>query len=383
MKNVFLFFLLIVGCKTYGQALQNINYNYLYDPETPFLFTTQAAETNSDSLTIAYNLSINDTAQTAFAQYTLSWELRQSYSEKESQAFVPATKYAASSMASGNFSIAKFAGVLCAKVASLQQKKTWYFIVSTQGSSLASELLAHNHQLISNKHTTRHTLLSFKNSTQNFISYYGHHFPAASPAFVETQALVSPLLKADSIFQVQHSFTPTLKGLYLLQRDTSIAKGLAFRIEADYPKFTSLQNLAEPLTYITTKGELERIKNFKGDKKIFDKTILGIAGNAERAKIFMRNYFKRIELANLYFTSYKEGWKTDRGMVYSIYGKPRFVYKFSDRELWEYETGNGKTAFTFVKSSSLFDPDNFVLVRKKSYRDEWLAAVDLVRNARF
>jgi len=383
MKNLLLF-LLILGAKAYGQALQNINYNYLYDPEAPFSFTFQAAELNSDSLTITYELSINDTLQTSIERYTLSWELRQSLSEKEGQAFLPVLNSSTSrSTRSGNFSMTKSPSILCAKVIDPQQKKAWYFVAGTEGDSLVPDLFTHTNQLIIQKYTAIHTSISFKNPKQHFVSYYSYNFPAASPAFSETQALVSTTLKPDSIFQVQNSFSLTLKGLYLVQTDTSIMKGLAFLVEVDYPKFTSLESLVEPLTYITTKGEFDRIKNSKGDKKVFDKTILGITGNTERAKIFMRNYFKRIELANRYFTSYKEGWKTDRGMVYVIYGKPGFVYKFSGREQWEYETVDGKITFTFVKSSTLFDPNNFVLVRKKNYRDEWLAAVDLIRNARF
>jgi GWxTD domain-containing protein len=383
MKN-FLLCLLLVGFKTYAQPLQNINYNYLYDPQTPFSFTSQAVELNNDSIMVAYTLFINDTLLTRADAYTLSWELRESLSDKEGQAFFTADRpHRSNGVTSGNFSMLKSAVILCAKVVGLQQKKSWYFIVPTESSLLHFNVLVHSNVFITQKYSSLYTPLSFKKTSRNFISFYSLNFPIASPAFAETQTLVNPLLKPDSIFEVHDRFSPSVKGLYLAQPDTANLKGLAFRIEGDYPKFTSLQSLAEPLAYITTKSEFDRIKNSKEDKKVFDKTIVGIAGNTERAKIFMRNYFKRVEFANLYFTSYKEGWKTDRGMVYVIYGKPDFVYKFSDRELWEYETTNGKITFTFVLSSSVFDPTNFVLVRKKEYRDAWLAAVDLVRNAQF
>ncbi len=383
MKNILLL-LLFVGSQSYGQALQNINYNYLYDPDAPFSFTTKTSGTIGDSILVGYELFIHDTLQTAPNRYSLSWELRESRSEKEGIAFFPATQPAIKrGVVSGSFSIQKSSAVLCAKVIDQQAKAAWYFIVDSDDHSLVSGLLATDDEFITQKYIRTTTSLTLTAQGQQLVFYYANNFPAASPAFAETQALVNSSLKPDSVFQIQHSFVPVSKGLYLLQSDTSVAKGIAFRAEEDYPKFRSIENLADPLTYITTKNELDRLKIAKGDKKAFDKIIIGIAGNAERAKIFMRYYFRRVELANRLFTSYKEGWKTDRGMMYIIYGKPDFAYKFSDREVWEYETADGKAIFTFVKSSTLFDPNNFVLVRKKSYRDGWLAAIDLIRNARF
>ena len=97
----------------------------------------------------------------------------------------------------------------------------------------------------------------------------------------------------------------------------------------------------------------------------------------------MRSYFRRVELANRYFTSYKEGWKTDRGMIYIIFGKPDTVFRFNDREVWDYKNDRLEISFTFSRSSSLFDPDNFVLIREKKYENAWYEMIDLWRNARF
>jgi hypothetical protein len=112
--------------------------------------------------------------------------------------------------------------------------------------------------------------------------------------------------------------------------------------------------------------------------------ILGVTGDTERAKHFMRTYFRRVELANQYFTSYKEGWKTDRGMIYIIFGLPNQILRFNEREVWEYKDAMfKKIEFTFVKSSTLFDPDNFVLIRDKKFQETWYDVIDLWRNARF
>jgi hypothetical protein len=107
--------------------------------------------------------------------------------------------------------------------------------------------------------------------------------------------------------------------------------------------------------------------------------VLKISGDRERAQDLMRYFFQRVEVANQFFTSYKEGWKTDRGMMLIIYGMPEKIFKFNDREVWMY----GKTNFNFVKSSTLFDPDNYVLVRDKKFTADWYEKVDMVRNSHF
>ena len=172
-------------------------------------------------------------------------------------------------------------------------------------------------------------------------------------------------------------------GLYLFQKDTISTEGFAFRVEEDYPRLAKIESLADPLIYVCTKQEFDRIKTAKGDKKAFDRVILGITGDTERAKNFMRNYFRKVELANEFFTSYKEGWKTDRGMIYIIFGLPDQVFRFTDREVWSYKNNTYKISFDFVKSSTLFDPENFVLVRDKKFQETWYEVIDLWRNARF
>jgi len=154
-------------------------------------------------------------------------------------------------------------------------------------------------------------------------------------------------------------------------------------VEEDYPRLAKIESLADPLIYVCTKQEFDRIKLAKGDKKAFDRVILSITGDTERAKNFMRTYFRRVELANEFFTSYKEGWKTDRGMIYIIFGLPDQVFRFTDREVWTYKNNTYKITFDFVKSSTLFDPENFVLVRDKKFQETWYEVIDLWRNARF
>jgi GWxTD domain-containing protein len=217
------------------------------------------------------------------------------------------------------------------------------------------------------------------------VSYYNDNFPAAAPAFSEGQAKVSRGMQADSVYVVSEAnpFTFFAKGLFLLQKDTLAPQGVPIRAENDYPRYSLVQNLAGPLIYICSKQEYDRLEAAKGDKKAFDRTVLSMTGDPDRAKKLIRNYFRRVELANEYFTSFKEGWKTDRGMIFIIFGLPNEVYRFSDREVWIYDNEAFDITFDFVKASTIFDPDNYVLLRERKYQTTWYEVIDLWRNARF
>ena len=229
------------------------------------------------------------------------------------------------------------------------------------------------------------SILGFEPEKPLIISHYSEAFPPAAPPFSTAQARVSPLLKPDTLFTTSPDtlLSFSRKGLYLAQQDTTSATGVAFRIEDDYPKLGMLQSLVGPMVYICSKQEYSRLVAAGDNKAQFDKVILSITGNSDRAKIFMRSYFRRVELANIYFSSYKEGWKTDRGMIYIIYGLPQSVYLFGNREVWEYKNTNFTGKFTFARAATVFDPENFVLLRDKSYEAKWYEIIDLWRKARF
>ncbi len=66
---------------------------------------------------------------------------------------------------------------------------------------------------------------------------------------------------------------------------------------------------------------------------------------------FFDEYFRRISFANENFSSYIEGWKSDRGMVYTILGSPNnidrhpFEYDTKPYEVWEYYDLNRRLVF--------------------------------------
>lgn len=379
MKRLVLLFVVVssVAC---AQPLRDINYRYLYDPDQPILLEIKPVRAGA-TWEIFYKLQKRDTVT---AGLSVEWSTRNTLGDKEGTVI----SSVAGNAEAGKITLPVSASVqvLVAKIISSSTNKAWYFHKILDPKYPVNGWLSAAGEAVPGQYIKGGNVYTFQGAgSTKVISYYRDTFPAAVPAFSEALGRVPPALKVDSTFSVtgEEGVTFSQQGLYLVQVDTTSAEGYAFRVQNDYPRLTKLESLADPFIYVCTRQEFDRLKVARGDKKAFDKVILSITGDAERAKKFMRSYFRRVELANQFFTSYKEGWKTDRGMIYIIFGVPDEVYKFSDREVWNYKNSSFKASFEFVKSPTLFDPDNLVLVRERKFQETWYEVIDLWRNARF
>jgi GWxTD domain-containing protein len=371
-----------------AQALRDINYNYLYNPNETFAFRLKTVRTPG-GWTTHYKLEVRDSSLKS-EDFQLQWQLREALNDKEGKALTAdstATEQPQNSLVGKiRRPVSATAQILTAKIVNTTLKRAWYFFTILDPNYPVQDVLLQRNEVVFNPYIKTGSPVTVSgNGPAKLVSYYGQVFPAAVPAFSESQAKVSRGMVIDSSFTLvpgQEISFPK-KGLYLIQKDSSAKEGLAFRVEEDYPRLGKIESLADPLIYICTRQEFERMKLAKGDKKAFDKVILSVTGDKERAKNLIRSYFRRVELANQYFTSYKEGWKTDRGMIYIVFGQPDEVYRFADREVWNYKNSSYKISFNFVKSTTIFDPDNYVLIRERKFQETWYEVIDLWRNARF
>lgn len=380
--------LVFISLASFCQPLRDINYNYLYSSEAPVSMHLQPVR-SEESFTVLYTLNARDTTLLT-GNYSIIWEGRNSLSESEGPTVtledVAQTRSATGLHGRGKIAATGAPQYLVAKVVNSSSRKAWIFYTALQKNyPVNNYLIANGAPVIRPFVHTKDALTLAFDSVNWFVSYYQQTFPAAAPAFSEAQARVSAVMRVDSVFRVRRNerLNFPMKGLYLIQKDTTAIEGLAFRVEEDYPQYAKIPNLAGPLVYITTRQEYDRLKQANGNKRAFDRVILSIAADTDRARILMRNYFRRVELANRFFSSYKEGWKTDRGMIYIIFGRPDEVFRFEDREVWNYDSERFDVRFNFSRSSSLFDPDNYVLIRDKKYEQTWYEVIDLWRNARF
>ncbi len=238
--------------------------------------------------------------------------------------------------------------------------------------------------------TTQIAIQCFHPINKLLVRFYRNNFPIAAPPF-SADEYESPRLKSDtSYFIVQHSgvFQLTLKGrgLYHLMADSNDLEGITFfRFDESYPDITQAYQMVAPLRYISSNDEFEKLMSSKTPKQEVDNFWLtASSGNQEKARELIRGYYSRIQDANRYFTSYQEGWKTDRGMIYLVYGAPSSIYRTSSGETWTYgeEKNYMSLTFYFLKLENPFSDNDYALQRQATYRNLWYNAVDLWREGR-
>lgn len=223
------------------------------------------------------------------------------------------------------------------------------------------------------------------------VYYYRHNFPLAAPPF--SGIVAKPFsFTPDSSFTLSTGLGNSVKldmhakGIYHIMADTTNHSGLTlYRYPKYFPAIELAGQLVPPLRYITSNEEYERLTGAKDVKKAVDDFWMNIAGNnPERARALIRIYYTRVEDANKYFSSYLEGWKTDRGMIYIIFGPPNVVYRTSGGESWTYGEDRNfmSLVFTFDKMNNPFSSNDYALERSTQFRNVWYNAVDVWRQGR-
>ncbi len=217
---------------------------------------------------------------------------------------------------------------------------------------------------------------------------YNRDFEIAEPPMIVRGSRVQPTLSIDSTFTtpINESFALNEGGLYFVQTDSSNLQGLAFRVvDQHFPKVAKVEDMIATLRYFTTRSEWTKLSLAVNKKKALDNFWLQVTKSEQRARRIIKNYFRHVELANTYFSGYKEGWKTDMGMVYIIYGPPDEVFRNASTELWVYNKNDnfGKMRYSFSKVPNLFSNNHYVLNREKGYQNNWFRAVDLWRKGRY
>ena len=139
-----------------------------------------------------------------------------------------------------------------------------------------------------------------------------------------------------------------------------------------------------PLRFITTKPEFTSLTNSKTPKAELELFWIHSTGNKERARESIQKFYNRMQDANLYYTSYLEGWKTDRGMIYIVFGPPQTIYHNDKTEQWIYGSRNNlpDLEFVFAHINNPFTTNDYYLLRNPNDETPWYMAVDEWRNGR-
>jgi len=219
------------------------------------------------------------------------------------------------------------------------------------------------------------------------IKYFSANFPEAEKPSV-TQTINLPQLKADSVWNEKATlgkipFKVKKRGIYIIKADTMKHKGmLKVNFSNTYPLLTKSSELLEATKYLLTDEEYNKMIQSENKKLSVDNFWLQAAKNKERAREILKIWYNRAIYANYYFTSYKEGIKTDRGMIYMLYGPPDDIKNFDDAEKWVYinTKEDKKLEFIFVIPEQAISENDFVLLRDSKYVTSWNRAVKSWRS---
>jgi GWxTD domain-containing protein len=230
--------------------------------------------------------------------------------------------------------------------------------------------------------------LSGKDTTFRGFHYSYEFEQALSPLTTEPRRPTRQLF-TDSAFTVRTNspLQLTREGLYYFVRDTTENFGIGLLgVDDRYPRMTRPEKLTRPVVYISTNAEYADVTNVRDRefKKALDRYWLALnSGNQQSARRTIRAFYRRVEQANRLFTTYKEGWKTDKGMVYIIMGSPNRVQRSKDKEVWVYTRRSSQFSeinFTFNKRANQFVDEHYELSRFVEFQPIWIPAVEAWRN---
>ena len=231
---------------------------------------------------------------------------------------------------------------------------------------------------------------SDRNSEKLFnVDYFKYEFKLALPPFA-LEPITKMSYKPDSSFSIystEGKFQLSLpqKGFYHLKTNDKSRDGITFFVyEPSYPKIKNSEHMILATRYIMAKKEFENCISASDKKAAIDKFWVDLGGSNERATELIRKYYGRVQEANKLFTSFQEGWKTDRGMIYMVFGAPSNVTKRKNGEIWTYgEIGNPSSIiFTFIKVINPFTDNDYTLERNEIFKMPWYQAVDMWRQGR-
>lgn len=211
---------------------------------------------------------------------------------------------------------------------------------------------------------------------QLYVRYYPDPMPAAPPPYARQSSLFQPHRAPHQTIAVpaRVGLQVSRPGLYYIQADTQSTQGvyLNYIDQPEYPKLTQLYDLIESTRYITKDVEYETLRRAPQQKVALDEFWLKLGVTQTRAKELLRLYYHRVQVANAQFTTYKEGWKTDRGIIYIVFGQPDRVQKKGNREYWYYDptVDHAPVEFYFELQAG-----QYLLERSSYHEPHWKAHI--------
>ena len=367
-------FISLLTCRAVD--LSKVNLSYQYDPDADIFFEHRVVE-SVDSLTIFYSVesdTINDWNQTFLLQAgynSVAHDTLHVYSLDTLLDHSGQRMYALR-MPKPDLSLLLIAwydlnrGVFRIEDVRVSSPVGFpdYYPVDSDGYPILNDYITDEN-------------VKFQGADEFHAFQYTDNFDPADPAMGRMKP-IAPSLQIDSSFSFSGQMEQTaIYRFYLVQDDTLSQSAITLlRVPEYYPEFRRIEELVPPLTYITTETEIKTLKG-KMTKSTFEDFWINTYGSRFRAKSAIKNFYDQIEKVNGLFTDYKQGWKTDRGVIYLIFGKPDQVFRSEREEIWKYISG---VEFEFIRISTLFTPSMYSLKRDRSYEQTWYNRVGELRK---
>lgn len=219
--------------------------------------------------------------------------------------------------------------------------------------------------------------MHYNNYNVSSIQYKGIDYNR----FDEIDSTIRRLDQAGSVL-IEFNFKRFDRGNYRFEVETEregeepVTKARDFSIKSEnYPTVKNARELARPLFYLMEEDEYEElvaIQNSDSLKEAIDRFWLSNVKSVSDAKNVIELYYERVEEANKQFSNFKEGWKTDTGMIYILFGPPWFVETSVNQMLWSYSYDRSDPRYNYFferpKMPNEFFPfDNYLLERNQQY----------------
>lgn len=402
--------LVIAASGCYTERISNQNLSYLYDRDASYLHPEFNVLHKNDSVTeLRFRINSNEllylhnpVSDFYSAFFRIRYEV---YTQLESKLLVDSSVviFADSSLVVQGKTIS---GVIELKPSNIDQSLLKIDLVDLRRNSRVKryfdidrrnpncrqfftlQLTDSNHALSRNyiKSDEQFTMSHVSGASEAIVRYYNREFPLPKPPFsVETPKVFD--YQADSIFKLPLGEPLSLpkEGFYHFQISDSTKDGFTlYRFDETFPAVKDVKDLTEPLRFINSNSEYKQLTEADFPKAEIDRFWLKLAGNQDRARILIQKYYSRVENSNEFFTCHTEGWKSDRGLIYLIFGPPNIIYKNSNSEYWIYgeEENPSSLGLTFYKMDNPFTDNDFRLDRSPIYKSSWYSAVDMWRQGR-
>lgn len=237
--------------------------------------------------------------------------------------------------------------------------------------------------------TVESRLLKFPADTSyarpmNFNNYSPSSLPYIGVDMRRPEEVDSNVRRLDEPGSVLIEFKYPLleRGTYRFEVETTdnegekIYRARAFSVQSqNYPSVMSARELAQPLIYLMDRRDHEKmmkIQNSDSLKEAVDRFWLSNIQNMNQARSVINLYYERVEQANKQFTTFKEGWKTDMGMIFILFGPPWYVDRYLNTMQWSYSYDRNDPQYNFIferpnLKNEFFPFDNYLLQRNQGY----------------